>query len=443
MITDKRKKKVTYLLPFILLIFLSGFARAEEVPGPMNNPSLNIQDMDIKTLLKVLAIKNNLNIISTPEVTGRISLHLSNADLEDTLTAITKTMGLNWRKEGTVYIVEKGKNKNEKDVTIKIFPINYADLTELTAMVQWSFKDARTTAYSKERLLLVESEEKIFPKIENLISSIDIPPKQALIETRILEITLNDDTLYGFDWGDSFDGKTDRGQVNTPGPQFTSENMVNDPSQFFFGITKPSFYLKLSALEKTGDVKTLATPRLLVLDGKSAQILIGGKIGYYQTTTTETSTLQSVEFVDVGTQLELTPHIANDGTIILTIHPEVSTGGLEGGIPQKNTTSVTTSIMVKSGETIFIGGLIRNSEIENIARFPILGSIPIIGPIFFSNYSKQTKKKELVILLTPHIISASSSGQTPNKVGNLQNEMKQWQEKIEEMEKQAKTEKND
>jgi len=382
-----------------------------------------------------MAMKNQVNIVSTPEVKGRITLNMSNATIEETLTAITKSTGLRWAKEGSVYVVSGGAAKGTQDSkTVKSFQINYADLKELSKIIQWSFAKSRVISYNDEQILLIEDQPEEFPKIQKLINSLDIPPKQALIEAQILEINLSDDTSYGLDWGDTFaNGLNTSGQINTPGPQFPENAAGADPSKFYFGLIKPTFYLKLSALEKKGDVKTLATPRLMVLNGKPAKILIGGRIGYYLTTTTETSTMQSVEFLDIGTQLQLTPQITDDGTILMTIQPEVSDGSLSGGLPQKTTTSVSTSIMVKTGETIFIGGLIRNSEIKSLDRLPLLGRIPLLGKLFFSKSSTQVQRKELIILLTPRLVASDQKivqGVDNERKDTLKKEINQWQEKI-------------
>ena len=163
---------------------------------------LHIQDMEIQTLLKALAMKNQVNIISTPQVKGKISLNLNNATLEETLTAITKSMGLSWLKEGSVYIVSKGNVKEENDKTIKIvesFQINYADLKALSKIIQWSFPKSKTISYDNKQILLIEAQPQEFPEIKRLIDSLDIPPKQALIEAQILEINLSDDTSFGPD----------------------------------------------------------------------------------------------------------------------------------------------------------------------------------------------------------------------------------------------------
>lgn len=416
----------------------------EESTSNHSSNVLQIQDMEITTLLNALALRNKVNIVSTPEVSGKVSLNLSNAGLEDTLTAVTKSLGLSWTKDGSIYIVSKKETHKEGNALkpiISIFSINYADLKELSKIIQWSFEGLRVNIYTQERLMLVEAKPEDLPEIRRIITSLDLPPRQVLIEAQILEINLSDDTSYGIDWGNTFSESRDlKGQINSPSPQFPPNTVATDPSQFFFGLTKPSYYVKLSALEKKGDVKTLATPRLMVLDNKAAQILIGGRLGYYLTTTTETSTLQSVEFLEIGTQLKLLPQISVDGHIIMTINPEVSDGAISGGLPQKTTTSVSTSIMVKEKETIFIGGLIRTSEIKTRNRLPLLGRIPWLGPIFFSKASTQVQKKELVILLTPSLVStdgvASLSERLKNNQPidlNLKNDMEKWQKNIQNL----------
>ncbi|MEW5800997.1 MAG: secretin N-terminal domain-containing protein [bacterium] len=501
----------TFLAGIVLLIVPGSGSTAEDMEGAYASSAMSIRDMDINTLLKALSMKYRANIVSTPEVKGRISLNLKEANLEDSLTAIARIMGLIWTKEGSLYILSQGEKEKsslkeatekdqgeagkeeekgidgkegkeeKKDVlrSVKVFHINYADIKELSKVIQWSFEKSegtkpRTTVYPQEGMLLVEGSDKELEEVERIIRSLDIPPEQAMIEAQILEINLSDDMTYGIDWSGTFSqGGNADGYLISPGQTALPPGSISgdsssqgnsqvsyqslssrDTSQFLFGVISPHFYFKLNALEKKGDVKTLAKPRILVLDGKAAQILIGGKLGYYLTTTTQTSTMQSVEFLDIGTQLKLTPHIAEDGNILLNIQPEVSDGVLSGGLPQKTTTSVTTSVMVKAGETIFIGGLIRNSEIKARGRLPVLGKIPILGRLLFSKSSTQTQRKELVILLTPYLVSScqkpdtgreqdsppsdpspgkgreqeSNSGAMQGETGStVQKEMKQWQ----------------
>ena len=437
LIKDLRYNLIKRIFPLlvIFLFILPNLAKTEDkIDNQQEESAFYIKDMDINTLLKALSMKKNVNIVTSPDVSGNISLSLSNVNIEEALTAITKTMGLRWRKEGSIYLVNKGETAEDNDdKEFKSYHINYATLGELQAVITWSFEDVRVMGYERERIMIVEATPKKLLKIDKMIASLDIAPKQALIEAKILEINLNDNTSYGIDWGNTGPaGQKTAFQVNSPGPNFPTDSEASDPTSFFFGIARPSFYVKLSALEKEGAVETLATPRLMVLDGKSADIIIGGKLGYYLNTITEISTVQSVEYLDIGTKLVLSPIITDDGHLLLDISPEVSDGSISDGLPQKTTTAVNTSIMVKTGETVFIGGLIRNSEIKNQNRIPILRHIPWLGEFLFSRTSTQLQRKELIILLTPHIMSANQKAPIGK---NVQNKIKKWQTKIEEVEK--------
>ena len=247
------KKNRACLLSIVLLMCLFTFPRFSEatsITGPeeiqekiqekkeeKKESTFHIQNMEIQTLLKALAMKNQVNIVSTPEVKGRITLNMSNATIEETLTAITKSTGLRWAKEGSVYVVSGGAAKGAQDFkTVKSFQINYADLKELSKIIQWSFAKSRIISYETEQILLIEDQPEEFPKIQKLISSLDIPPKQAFIEAQILEINLSDDTSYGLDWGDTFANTlTTSGQINTPGPQFPENAAGTDPSKIALG----------------------------------------------------------------------------------------------------------------------------------------------------------------------------------------------------------------
>ena len=149
----------------------------------------------------------------------------------------------------------------------------------------------------------------------------------------------------------------------------------------------------------------LASPRVLVLNKQRAEIQLGQRLGYRNTVTNLTSSLQTVQFLSVGTLLTLRPYVSSDGMVRLEIHPERSSGALDSqGIPQTNTSELTTNILVPDGSTIAIGGLIDKST--NVSQEGVLGlsTLPIVGPLF-RNRNIQEQKTELIVLLTPRIIA--------------------------------------
>ena len=169
-----------------------------------------------------------------------------------------------------------------------------------------------------------------------------------------------------------------------------------------FGFVDKDVTGFIRALSTIGKLEVLATPRLLVLNKQRAELVLGQRLGYATLSQSLVSTVQQVQFLDVGTQLRVRPFISSDGMIRMEIHPERSSGQVVNNIPQTTTAEVTTNIMVPDGATVVIGGLMDNEDHKNQAGVPFLCDLPWIGVLFRQRQHTITKK-ELVVLLTPHI----------------------------------------
>jgi type II secretory pathway component GspD/PulD (secretin) len=164
----------------------------------------------------------------------------------------------------------------------------------------------------------------------------------------------------------------------------------------------------LDTLRSRERIRTLSTPKLLALEDQPAETLIGERLGYNVTTTINNVTTTSTEFLESGVILKVTPSVDQDSRVLLKIHPEVSTGTVtDDGIPNQKTTEVTTTMLVESGQTIFIGGLIRRNATETREGVPVLGDIPGLK-LLFSNRAVNTVNTELVVLITPYIINQTT-----------------------------------
>jgi type II secretory pathway component GspD/PulD (secretin) len=170
------------------------------------------------------------------------------------------------------------------------------------------------------------------------------------------------------------------------------------------GWAEGDFTSALQSLDGVVELNELAAPRLLAVDGADARIIIGDQLGFYVTTTVDNTILQSVQFLDTGTQLRITPTITGDGYVRMSIHPELSTGKLENGLPSKTTAEVITDVLVRDGQTLFIGGLIQESDMTTRSGIPILMRLPLLGGLFGST-TVSRRKSELIALLTPHIVA--------------------------------------
>ena len=275
-------------------------------------------------------------------------------------------------------------------------------------------------------------------KAEELITSIDIRPKQVLVEATILSADLTEGMELGVDLsllgGISLDGlSTEEAAVGVSEyKQKRNYTLAKNPLEqivglipsataietFGFSGTESGGGLKIgvtvgnvsafiTALESVTDITVLANPKILALNKQAGTVFIGKKIGYRDRTTIDASgqaTVGEVKFLDTGTKLSFRPYIADDGYIRMDIYPKDSSGELDDlGIPTETTAELTTNIMVKDGQTIVIGGLFRDAVTTTRSQVPLLGDLPFIGAAFRKT-NDDSKRQEVIVLLTPHII---------------------------------------
>ena len=246
-------------------------------------------------------------------------------------------------------------------------------------------------------MLVVEDMPEYVSRVESILAEVDVQPKQILIEAKVLEVTLDDSDTFGVDWARLFTTESGNGRVGVTG--LTSKGSPG----LFFEIMTPHIEAALNTLETKGRVRTLSTPKLLALENQEASVIIGDRLGFKVTTTINQVTTESVEFLESGIILRVTPSVDAQGRVMLNIHPEVSNGKINDGIPSQTTTEVTTKFLANDGQTIFIGGLLKNSTTESRDGVPVLGSLPAIGSLF-SKRERVSLNTETVVLITPYIV---------------------------------------
>ena len=236
-------------------------------------------------------------------------------------------------------------------------------------------------------------------RIAQYVCQVDQPPRQVLIEAHILQVDLEEDCRNGvnFEAIASFRGnELSFSNVGFANPAATSA--------FFLEATGSALEGLVELLQTTTDAKTLASPRLLVISGQEARIQIGEQLGYRVTTTTQTSSLESVEFLDVGVVLTVTPRITRDGRVMMRIKPEVSTGNVSPltGLPEEETTEVETDILLSDGQGMVIGGLIQEQDDILQSKIPYLGDLPYVG-VLFQKRQAIKNRSEIIVTLTPRV----------------------------------------
>ncbi len=367
--------------------------------------SLTAQGMDIREILTMFSRAGEISIVSGPEIVGPVSLNLLDVPFEEALDAVITMAGFQIVRKGGIYFVHSPPVDDLKSIMLRevsTHRLDYAQVEDIRIIIQDMLSPVgKATAYSATRTLIIEDRPDILERAAFVVRTLDIPPRQVLIEARIIEARMSDDMRFGIDWSLLFSSGKGSGDVLQSG--FSAP--ANSGSEGLF-ITwgEIDFAAAIQSLEGVEELNTVASPRLLVVDGKEAQIIIGGQLGFSVVTTVENTVIQSVQFLDTGAQLRLTPTIAGDGFIQMKIHPEISSGLIDEGLPSKTTAEVTTEVLVKDGQTLLIGGLIRERDETTSKGIPFLRRIPVVGKLFGSTTSSKSRS-EMITLITPRILA--------------------------------------
>lgn len=387
-----------------LCVLLATGAVAEGEPSATEAPiTLSANDLELAEILSMFARSRGLNIVAGESILGRISIELHDVPFEEGLRAVVAMAGYEITRKGDIYFVHRpsgpdpaGSIMNET----RTFRLDYAKSPDLLPVIQALLSPlGRALSYPPLRALVVEDRPTVLERVATVVASLDTPPRQVVIEAQILEARLSHDMRFGIDWSLVFSHGDGAGNVTVEGfagPSTSGEG-------FFLTWGEGDFTAALEALESVNELNTLAKPRILAVDGSDAEIIIGGQLGFPVVTTVENTVLQSVEFLDVGTQLTVTPTIAADGYVLMRIHPELSDGVVQNGLPSKTTTQVSSEVLIRDGHTLLIGGLIRERTETDRRGIPILNRIPIIGGLFGKTV-QTVDRSELITLITPRIV---------------------------------------
>ena len=405
------------------------------------------KDSSIRDGLRLLAALCKKNIVPSSQVEGPLTIsRLYNVTFEQALEAILGH-GYKYEQEGDfvkVYTADELKKIREdpERMVYKVITLYYITAEEAAKLIEPVLSDAKkiqvTTPAQKDissgsggslsgggggdnpaindMMILFDYPENI-EAAEAIIRQIDKRPKQVLIEATIMSARVTEEMQFGIDWN-LLSGNlvTDfPAWLSGSGTPIETFGFSQDPASakgLTVGFSCGNVQAIMTALEEVTDTTLLANPKILAVNKQEGSVLIGKKLGYLsQTTQTQTSTTQSVEFLETGTRLVFRPYIGDDGYIRMDIYPKDSSGELRGvgtsQIPDETTTELRTNVVVKDGETIVIGGLFRDSVITSRSQVPVLGNLPLVGTAFRGT-SDKVQREEVIIMLTPHIIEEPS-----------------------------------
>jgi type II secretory pathway component GspD/PulD (secretin) len=329
--------------------------------------------------------------------------------------------------------MEKAINEMEYRTETKVIPIMHAKAEAVAAQLK-SKVDAKSVGSiqfdERSNQVIVTALPDRLKEAEEIIKALDVKTKAVLLEARILQVTLNPKFDIGINWEKAFTGSSNKvlRSLDFKGAFPISSDISSTFGKIAVGnIDDNEFTVALTALKQVNSTKLLANPKIVVVNNQEAKIHIGDTIPYVTTTTTGTgdtaTTSETVNFINVGIQLLVTPTISDTGLISIKIKPEISskTGDYTtpklAKIPIVNTTLVDTTVLVQNGNTVIIGGLSQKNKIANKMGIPGLMNVPIVGRLF-SNESDSFTNSEIVIFITPHIVSGETEtaySETPLK----------------------------
>jgi len=398
----------------LLMLVICSPAVAQQNAEPLI--SMTMRDADLSEVMEMLSRQNRVNILLGENTDAEVSFNLYDVRLDQAIGSIANAAGYTVEKRrGTYFILppaDAGKMPGSGFKIVRTFPIRYADAAVLeTKLEDYVSEFGTITAVPERKLLVVDDQPAFVRQIAALVAALDQRPQQIMIEARLLEVTLNDEQSYGIDWTSFFDNKD-----GSFGLQGLATPGGAGGTGLFFDYVQSDYEIAIRALEAEGRIRNLASPKLVTVENEEAEVIIGQRLGYQVTTTINQVTSETIEFLESGVILRVMPTVDDDGRILLTIHPEVSNGVLDdNGIPSQTTTEVTTKLLVDSGQSIFIGGLLRHTTTEGRAGVPVLGRIPGIRWLF-GNRTRQSSNTETVVLITPRLLDEEFQAFNEQKV---------------------------
>ena len=491
--------------------------------GMEGNLTLDLRNIDVTDAMKFLAVKAALNIITTKNVAGRVTLMVENVRIKDIFDIMLRSNDLAFVKQGNIYNVmtedeykalfgkrfsdqrqvkivrlqyaipeqtfalldvlksEVGRVLVEPDSgtvllmdvpenierieealatleqknAVRVFSLQYAKAKDMEEQLKTQLdakKVGSIKADERSNQLIVQALPSRMDDVERLIAALDKKTKEVLIDTQIVKIKLTNDLETGVDWeglmgvakagANAYIGSTpfsvlqastepwqsrrafltaQKGQMgalpfsgNTA--SVSSSTKVTPGERLHFGVIHgdKDIDVMIKYLQTLGKTQILSNPKIAVTNNQEAKIHVGERQAYVTTTTTSgqstTTVSEEVTFVDVGIQLLVTPTINDEGFVTMKVKPEISsvvsslTTPSGNTIPIIDTSTAETTVMVKDGSTIIIGGLQREEKVSSSKGVPFLSKIPLVGLIFKSS-SNATERTELLVMLTPHVVS--------------------------------------
>ncbi|MDQ3581205.1 MAG: type IV pilus secretin PilQ [Pseudomonadota bacterium] len=408
--------------------------------------SLNFQDIEVRAVLQLIADFTGLNLVASDTVAGNVTLRLKNVPWDQALEIVLKSKGLGMRQAGNVMMVapqeefaarEKLELESQKQIAelaplkTEFIEVNYAKAADVATLLKTEdskllSERGNVSVDQRTNTLLVQETAEKLAEMRKVITTLDVPVRQVLIESRIVIANQDFSRELGVKFGysknsglstDNFGvvvGGTQPGDTDFgAGTAFTTDDLENfivdlpaatPAGAIGLAVGKIGSYLlqlELSALQAEGRGEVVSSPRVITTDQKEAVIEQGSEIPYVSQTS---SGATDIEFKKAVLSLRVTPHITPDNRINMSIQVNKdAVGQVFNNVPSIDTRNVTTEVLVDNGETVVLGGIYEHSNRNDVRRVPFFGELPYFGTLF-RNTANSRNKDELLIFVTPKVM---------------------------------------
>ncbi len=423
-----------FLIPFITCFVFSQPVQVIKEPAASQSQNsgesgrdFHFSNMDIRSAFRAISAAGQVDVVTSPEVKGKITMDLTDKTWKEAMDVICQVFNLQYHLEKEYIFVQTLQEYNESanlaELEREIIKINHAKVTDLsTAINSLTSPRGKITIVERTNAIIVQDIREKIEEIKSTIIALDIENLQVHIQAQIIEVNSDAAQEMGINWSAGSGGyATDPGTgIGVAGAKLDQIPNANQSSALVssapgrvspatmslaFGLLNGNLGATLEYLLTESHGEVVAKPQITTLDNMEASIFIGSKIPFNKLDQNYNS---SIEFVDGGIELIVTPHITNDNRIILDLAPKRSSATIDAITrgPVVTTQEAKTTVVVNDGQTVVIGGLTSKSENKIEKGVPILKDIPLLGVLF--RYTKtQVIKEDLIIFITPHIIRSN------------------------------------
>ena len=420
--------------------------------------SVDFPEEDVRDIIRSVADLYELNVVIPDALTGSVSIKLRDVSWQQVFSVVLEPLNFTYIIDGNIIKIKSRDELALEPVDTRVFIVDFAKAGEIRGSIEPLVDTAaggRIQVDTRSNALVITERPSRMNDIQEIIEILDRPTEQVMIESKFVEITGREEDSIGVDWqsmigyrmqagpmqrayervdsrnstpratsGSDFSIANTNGQTTTSLSQTNSDESV---TEWIDGITKTdtavfsseAFSVVLSALETNTDIELVSNPTIVTMNNKKAQINIGEEYPIPEYTYNDergTFEVSNFEFKPIGVNLSVVPQINSAGFINLDIQPEISSrtgsvqfGGASGAeIPIITVRKTDSSVTIKSGYTLAIGGLIQTDSEKSSSSIPVLGDIPGLGRLF-SSKGKQVDKRNLIVFITAKILSASGA----------------------------------